>query len=456
MSSILCYWKYRNYLYDIEQGHLTKTPSFNSNQQRLHSVPDIGEKVYLVTYNERRCYLVGKIKIARKRFNPPNHMYGRYNIVGSPDESSFYDYGIIDVTDEIVAFIRRNLHSDSDKSTELTQPIPQYIQTIRELTESDAMSLDNRIDAVKKKSLNYESAATRYFSAELQNPATNYFIFDTKGGGEHGDIDFMKYDWTPSRYNLAKEGDLFIYRRPDKSSETGEFYFFGACKIGQITGTTRYSASLTKTYPFKERVHKSDLDDFKWVWKQRGDLWEYFFNQYGMNKIPKDDFVALLNLSEKGMESVDIDFVSEVDAIQAIQKGNYSVEDIKSERIVRSKQKAFADSVKLNYKCSCCVCSLRTKEFLVGSHIIPWSSRKDIRLDPSNGLCLCVLHDKAFDKGYIGIDKDYHIQVSKRAEKDAELSKQLQPYNGKRIGLPSKHKPNLEYLEYHWQKIFIV
>ena len=152
MSSILCYWKYRNYLYDIEQRHLARIPSFSSNQKRLHSVPDIGEKAYLVTYDERRCYLVGKIKIASKRFNPPKrmYMYGRYRIVGIPEESSFYHYGNIDVTDQVVAFITRNLRSDKDKSAILPHPIPQYLQTIRELTESDAMSLENRIDALSR------------------------------------------------------------------------------------------------------------------------------------------------------------------------------------------------------------------------------------------------------------------------------------------------------------------
>ena len=90
--------------------------------------------------------------------------------------------------------------------------------------------------------------ALDYFSEELQLPTTNYSIFDTKGEGTHGDINCKKYDWTPSRYNLVKEGDVFVYRRPDKSSETREFYLFGACKIGQIRGETRYSASFTKAY----------------------------------------------------------------------------------------------------------------------------------------------------------------------------------------------------------------
>jgi hypothetical protein len=78
------------------------------------------------------------------------YMYGRYRIVGIPEESSFYDYGSIDVTDQVLAFIKRNLRSDKDKSAGLLRPIPQYLRTIRELTESDAMSLENRIDALDR------------------------------------------------------------------------------------------------------------------------------------------------------------------------------------------------------------------------------------------------------------------------------------------------------------------
>ena len=50
-----------------------------------------------------------------------------------------------------------------------------------------------------------------YFEAELANHETQYFILDTKGGGKHGDIDFLRYDWSPSRYTLVKEDDVFFY-----------------------------------------------------------------------------------------------------------------------------------------------------------------------------------------------------------------------------------------------------
>jgi len=296
-----------------------------------------------------------------------------------------------------------------------------------------------------------------YFAEELINPQTSYFIFDTKGSGIHGDIDFKKYEWSPSKYNLAKEGDVFIYRRPRRSSVSGEFYFFGACKIGKLNliRNDRYEASFSKAYPFNEPLRKSDLEGFKWVWKTRSGTWQNFFNQYGMNKITKTDFENLLRLSEPKLSDEVIDTESEIMAIQSIQRQDYSAEDSISETKVRSQQKAFSDKIKLNYGFSCAVCGMKTKELLVGSHIIPWAKRKDCRLDPGNGICLCVLHDKAFDCGYITVDTVYQLKVSKSDSIDGILMKHLAPFDGRPIQLPRKDKPKTEYLSYHQTNIFI-
>mgnify|MGYP001169692114 CR=1 FL=1 len=72
------------------------------------------------------------------------------------------------------------------------------------------------------------------FSSELQNANTKLFILDT-GRIEHRDIDFEMYSWNKHRYNLVEPGDLFIYRKPQKVSENGKFYFFGAGKIESIS-----------------------------------------------------------------------------------------------------------------------------------------------------------------------------------------------------------------------------
>ena len=293
-----------------------------------------------------------------------------------------------------------------------------------------------------------------HFAAELNNTKTQYFILDTKGSGSHGDVDFIQYQWSRSRYNLVSEGDLFVYRRPREASETKEFYFFGAAKIGEISGDNRVAAAILKPYPFKQYLHKRDLETFQWTWKERGRTWEHFFNQYGMNRITKEDFIRLLQVSEGGAEEFDYDPQAATEATQEIQRGNYYVGDKEGKQKIRSKQQVFANQVKSNYQNRCAICSIQTRPFLIGSHIIPWVDRKESRLDPSNGICLCSLHDTAFDKGYLTIDDNNRIVVSNYIQGDPVLKTTLNEWGGKKLHLPKKMPPKTEYLEYHRQFIF--
>jgi putative restriction endonuclease len=296
-----------------------------------------------------------------------------------------------------------------------------------------------------------------YFKENFKRPETEFFIFDSKGGGEHGDVDFEKCEWSDPRHNLVKTGDLIIYRRPSKASETKEFYFFGACEIGNIILILddRYSATFSKRYPFQNYILQSDLINFKWHWKYKGETWKHFFNQYGINKIWKEDFVGLLKLSEGDIAHVEeTDPEEEIKAIQEIANGNYSVEDKLGQIKISANQKAFSDKVKLMYNFTCAICGLKTKDFLIGSHIIPWAIAIDKRLDPANGICLCSLHDRAFDRGYFTINDQYVIEISERVKDDLELSRQLQDYQGKRIKLPMSHRPKIDYLNYHKEHIF--
>ena len=99
----------------------------------------------------------------------------------------------------------------------------------------------------------------QFYNSELSDISVNYFILDTKGAGTHGDIDFVQYQWSRSKFNRMNEGDLVVFRRPGTSSETRKFYFFGAAKIGEITGDDRVTALLDKVYPFQDYLHQSDL-----------------------------------------------------------------------------------------------------------------------------------------------------------------------------------------------------
>ncbi len=293
-----------------------------------------------------------------------------------------------------------------------------------------------------------------YYQRELNDTNTEYFILDTKGDEKTGDIDFVKYSWSTKQYNKIKEGDLIIFRRPGKASETNKFYFFGAAKMGKIEGIERVTGKLDKCYPFNEFIHQEDLKDFKWTFKDRGQSWEHFFNQYGMNKIDKTDFEEIIKLSDS---KVDLEFdkepEAETEATKDIQTGNYEVDDKEGRTKVRAKQQVFSNKVKTNYNNQCAICSIKTKEFLIGSHIIPWSKRKDIRIKPSNGICLCTFHDKVFDLGYISLTDDLKVIVTKTYLDDDQLTNELNKIDGIKIFKPKVHPPEIEFLEYHRNNI---
>src|SRR4051794_2574685 len=76
---------------------------------------------------------------------------------------------------------------------------------------------------------------------------------------------------------------------------------------------------------------------------------------------------------------------------------------------VRLGQTFFRSTILASYADQCCICALPCPTLLVASHIIPWSVRPDLRLDPHNGVCLCALHDRAFDRGLLSVDDHYRI-----------------------------------------------
>ena len=62
---------------------------------------------------------------------------------------------------------------------------------------------------------------------------------------------------------------------------------------------------------------------------------------------------------------------------------------------------SFQKRIKQNYSYRCAITGIKTKDFLVVTHIIPWHENEFIRLDPSNGICLSLFLAKAFKKGFI-------------------------------------------------------
>ncbi len=130
------------------------------------------------------------------------------------------------------------------------------------------------------------------------------------------------------------------------------------------------------------------------------------------------------------------------------------------ETIIRTRvnQNFFRSTILSSYNLKCCITGLSIPDFLVASHIKPWSKDKENRINPHNGICLNSIHDKAFDKGFITITSDYRILLSKFFNDHANeqaVNDFFKKYENQKINLPDRFLPSKDFLEYHHQEIFI-
>lgn len=101
-----------------------------------------------------------------------------------------------------------------------------------------------------------------------------------------------------------------------------------------------------------------------------------------------------------------------------IEKGLTDTLPEGNDRLIETKarvnQQFFREAVLSSYGNKCCITGIAEVPLLVASHIKPWkdSDVKTERTNPSNGLCLNALHDKAFDRGLITVLPDLTIRVS--------------------------------------------
>jgi putative restriction endonuclease len=124
---------------------------------------------------------------------------------------------------------------------------------------------------------------------------------------------------------------------------------------------------------------------------------------------------------------------------------------------VRLRQSFFRQTILASYHNCCCVCALPCEALLVASHIIPWALRPDLRVNPRNGLCLCALHDRAFDRGLLTVSARLCVLISSRICNHLPndiLSRMFMHFQDRPIKLPEKFKPEPSLLEFHVVNIF--
>jgi len=148
-----------------------------------------------------------------------------------------------------------------------------------------------------------------------------------------------------------------------------------------------------------------------------------------------------------------------IEDISEINKEELPKQGKEREAIVRVRinQNFFRSAVLASYDSKCCITDLAIPELLNASHIKPWAKDVLNRVNPRNGLCLNVLHDRAFDRGLITVTPEYDIKTSRFLHKhrlEKPVKDYLLKFNGKRIKLPSRFSPDLTFLEYHNKNIF--
>ena len=137
-----------------------------------------------------------------------------------------------------------------------------------------------------------------------------------------------------------------------------------------------------------------------------------------------------------------------------------------AEQSVRLGQHRFARSVLENYGHTCAFCgfspqSLPRHRLLVASHIKPWAqcdSRE--RLDVSNGVTACGVHDAAFDTGLITVNGGLRVHMARKLQVSVRNDPGADNYFGtvlrSRLILPADGvRPGKAYLEWHQQRVYV-
>ena len=174
-------------------------------------------------------------------------------------------------------------------------------------------------------------------------------------------------------------------------------------------------------------------------------IWEEFHSDWGGLEEESDEVFHRLGLPE-AVGDAPTDLTPPV--------GETTVEAVVR---VRRGQEFFRRAVLASYGGRCCISELGEPSLLLASHIVPWASDVQNRLNPSNGLCLSALHDRAFDLGFISVGVDYRLKVSPllRKQGDNALAREwLLGLEGAAIRLPERFLPDRKFLAWHLQNIF--
>jgi putative restriction endonuclease len=127
---------------------------------------------------------------------------------------------------------------------------------------------------------------------------------------------------------------------------------------------------------------------------------------------------------------------------------------------IEDRNPEFREKVLSSYEYRCAVCgfNVRIGHFVVALEAahIKWHQAGGPDVN-QNGLSLCCLHHKLFDRGAFTIDEDHCAIVSEKAYGTEGFAQALGRFHRKPLLQPNRecYKPKLEFLKWHMNQVFL-
>ncbi|MCM3186372.1 HNH endonuclease [Priestia megaterium] len=143
---------------------------------------------------------------------------------------------------------------------------------------------------------------------------------------------------------------------------------------------------------------------------------------YGFDKYSKAKFPSLTLKSLR--ENLNNSFFKDLNEFHNnnLEEGETSPTIIMNEndgkdvfRIIKTRQgqQKLRKLLLSNYKSKCALCNISDSRLLITSHIKTWAkSSYEERVDPTNSILFCKIHDGLFENGLISLTDDYEIIFS--------------------------------------------
>ena len=248
--------------------------------------------------------------------------------------------------------------------------------------------------------------------------------------------------WTKEETTLA----LFLYcqipfARTKRTEPTVQ-------RLASIIGRTPSAVArkLGNLGAFDERLTAQGISGLSHTSHLDREVWDHYNEKWEELVVESNEILARLKKGDPFAE----------DEEQSLPTKFSGVTDREATVRVRRGQRFFRRAVLASYGGSCAFCGFDLPELVIAGHIIPWAVREDLRVEPRNGLALCAIHDRAYDRGYVTVDSDLRLKLSPRLHsyQSQAVDSMLRVLEGRLLLLPSRFLPEPEYLLWHLESVF--